>query len=88
MKPRIVGIAFALVAIIALAYSVWPTPYRIERVDNELIRIHRWTGAPEALTATGWIRLAPNPFSDLGTPAPPTMDTGMTMDTSTRDTTP
>ena len=53
-------VAFVLVALLALAAFVWPTPYRYDKItvdrDTYLVRIHRITGHADILVPEeGWV---------------------------------
>lgn len=57
--------AVTLAVVIALAWTVWPTPYRYIGTWPRLVRVNRVTGTPQLLTEVGWRPMAPNPFVDL-----------------------
>jgi hypothetical protein len=58
--------AAAVLAILVLAYAVWPTPYRyIGMYDHGLVRMNRFSGRAAILTDSGWTALDRDPFSDL-----------------------
>lgn len=51
---RKLGVLLAVAALAALAYFVWPTPWRYDRIRELPVRIHRITGDAEMLTPSGW----------------------------------
>lgn len=52
-RLRYTGIA---VAVVAVFYFVWPTPYEYTRKPPDIFRVNRFTGVRETATTDGWER--------------------------------
>lgn len=56
------------IVVLAILFFGWPTLYKYEHVyqTKVLVRINRITGEAEKLTGSGWKKMEPNLFDDLG----------------------
>jgi hypothetical protein len=51
--------------VLALGWTVWPTPYRYDHMSETVVRMNRLTGRAQALGSHGWYDLAPPANANL-----------------------
>lgn len=54
LVTKAIVISSILAPVILFSFYVWPTAYRFDSFDGLPVRIHRFTGNAEILTANGW----------------------------------
>lgn len=57
-------IAVGIVVVGGLAYGVWPTLYRYDRLGTGVVRTHRFTSVCDHLGGDGWTPMTAQPSSD------------------------
>lgn len=73
MPKRMLLVVVLCVAVLAIGFFIWPTPYRFVQANGAFLRIERWSGTSQVLDPDrGWIPVPvdtvpyrPNPFDDL-----------------------